>query len=58
MRLDCQRQWRCAGGQRRGQQGRDRDISLTSSNKTARRIGIVLDMQDIGRGQQPRQIGR
>jgi len=56
MCLDCQRQGRLAVGQRRRQQGRDRDISLANSNETARRVGVVLDMQDISEGQQPREI--
>ena len=56
MRFDRQRQGRLAGGQRRSQQGRDRDISLANGDETARRVGVVLDVQDIGEGQQPREI--
>ena len=57
MRFDCQRQRRLADGERRSQQVRDRDISLTNGDETARRIVVVLDVQDIGKGQQPREIG-
>ena len=57
MRFDCQRQGRLASGQRRSQQGRNRDISLANGDETARRIGVVLDVQDIGEGQQPSEIG-
>ena len=57
MRLDCQRQGRLVGGQRAAKQGRDRNISLANGDETARRIGVVPDVQDIGEGQQPREIG-
>ena len=58
VRLDGQRQRRLAGGQRRGEQRRDRDISLANGNEMARRIGVVLDVQEIGEGQEPREIIR
>ena len=38
MRFDCQRQGRLAGGQRRSQQGRDRDSSLANGDETARHV--------------------
>ena len=38
MCFDCQRQGRLAGGQRRSQQGRDRDISLANGDETARHV--------------------
>ena len=56
MRFDCQRQGRLPGRQRRSQHGRDRDISLANGDETARHIGVVLDVQDIGEGQQPLEI--
>lgn len=38
MRFDGQRQGRLAGGQRRSQQRRDRDISLANGDETARHV--------------------
>ena len=58
VRLDDQRQRRLADGQCRRQEGRNRDVALANGNETARRIGVVLDMQHIGERQQPRQISR
>ena len=57
MRLDGQRQGRLVCGQRRRQQGRERDIALADGDEAPRRIGVVLEVQHVREGQQSRQIG-
>ena len=57
MRLDGQHQGRLVRGQRGRQQGRERDIALAHGDEAPRRIGVVLEVQNVRERQQSRQIG-
>ena len=43
-------------GNQVGVQGRERDITLADGHEALRRIGVVLEVQNIGEGQEPREI--